>query len=342
MMTITHLLTGSLATGLFLQTPQPEILLTGAIASLLPDIDISTSPIGRVFIPVSSFLEKRLAHRSATHSIVASGLLGVISYGLYLRFPVVPLGFIHALNVGYFAGWFIDCFTKSGVEMFYPLPLRCVCPGNRNLRFSTGSPQEYWLIVLLVAIAIWVFQVNSHGGMMTEFNRMIAAPSGVEELYNQQGGTHQIIASVEGVYASDRTTVRGDFEIVAASDKGNSFIVLGDNESLYKAGTEPDANIITQRITGRVGKPATVQVETLSFLDEDIGKLARYQGKQAYLTGSLTVDDAESIQLTPHPREYQAIALSGNTLRLDTAPIAALVSTLSDQFVTGSLSIRDC
>lgn len=79
MMTLTHLLVGSLATGIFLQTPQPEILLVGAIASMLPDVDISTSPTGRILSPISRFLEKRFAHRSATHSIVASGIVGVVS-----------------------------------------------------------------------------------------------------------------------------------------------------------------------------------------------------------------------------------------------------------------------
>ena len=72
MMTITHLLASSIATGAFLGTTQPEIILCGAIAGLLPDIDISTSPIGRILTPISRFLETRLAHRSATHSIIAS------------------------------------------------------------------------------------------------------------------------------------------------------------------------------------------------------------------------------------------------------------------------------
>jgi inner membrane protein len=41
MMTITHLLVGSMSTAAILTASQPEILLVGAIASLLPDIDIS-------------------------------------------------------------------------------------------------------------------------------------------------------------------------------------------------------------------------------------------------------------------------------------------------------------
>jgi inner membrane protein len=337
MMTITHLLCGSLGTAILMQSSQPEILLISAIASLLPDIDISTSPIGRILVPVSRFLEQRFSHRSATHSIVASGLLAVVSYGLALRFPIA-IDFVHALNIGYFFGWFLDCFTKSGVEMFYPLPVRCVCPGNRNLRFSTASPQEYWLIAILAAIAIWVFQINSHGGLMSEFNRMIAAPSGVEELYNEKGGTNLIIAHVEGVYASDRTPVKADYPIIATNGQG--FLLLGENGEIYKAGADPDSNIIPKRITGEVKNPAVVQVEMVSFVDEDLGKLASFADKQAYLTGAVSVDDPESVIISPHPREWNAIALSGSTVTLKNAPIAQVIQALNDQYITGSINVR--
>jgi inner membrane protein len=337
MMTVTHLLTGSLGTAILLQSAQPEILLVGAIASLLPDIDISTSPIGRIVTPVSHFLEKRFAHRSATHSLVASGLLMVVSYGICLQFPV-NWNYVHALNIGYFFGWFLDCFTKSGVEMFYPIPVRCVCPGNRNLRFSTASPQEYWLIAVLAAIAIWIFQVNSHGGLMSEFNRMIAAPSGVEELYNQKGGTNLIVARVEGIFASDRVPVKGIYSVIATDGQG--FLLLGENGEIYKVGYDSNSNIIPNRITGEVKQSAVVKVETVSFLDEDLSKLSQYSGKQAYLSGTLAIDDPEAIAITPHAREWNAIAVSGSTATLNNAPIDRALAALAEQYLTGSLSVR--
>jgi inner membrane protein len=153
MLTITHLLVGAASVGMAAQTTNPVPILIGAIASLLPDIDISTSPAGRVLPFISRPLEQRFSHRSATHSLLASFTLALVSYALWFAMPVIPLVIIHALNIGYFAGWFLDCFTKSGVEMFYPLGVRCVCPGNRNLRISTGSAAEYWLMVFVVAIA---------------------------------------------------------------------------------------------------------------------------------------------------------------------------------------------
>jgi inner membrane protein len=335
MMTITHLLFSATTTGACLGTTQPEILLTGAIAGLLPDIDISTSPIGRIFTPVSRFLEKRFAHRSATHSLVASALLGVISYGLALKLPI-NINFIHALNIGYFAGWFLDCFTKSGVEAFYPMPVRCVCPGNRNLRISTASPPEYWLVTILAAIAIWLFQVNDSGGLIKEFNRLIAAPSGVTEIYNEQGGTNIIYANIQGVYASDRTPVKGRYPILGAS--GNDFIVAGDGESLQKVGNDPDSTIITQRITAEVGETAIIETEAIAMMEDDVSPLTKFDS--GYLSGIVQIDDPESLQLLPNPREYQTVQLSGNTVTLSYAPVGKVKSLLSDQLITGNLSIK--
>ena len=336
MMTVTHLLLGSLATGLFLQTPEPEILLIGAIASLLPDVDISTSPVGRILFTISQFLEKRFSHRSATHSIVASALLAVISYGVAIAFKV-NINFIHALNIGYFAGWFADCFTKSGVQMFYPLPNRCVCPANRELRLSTGSTQEYFLIGILIAIAFWIFQINSDGGVMTAFNKVIAAPSGVTELYNKEGGSRTIYANLEGVYASDRTPIKDRFLIIGAV--GNDFIVEKDGQ-LFKAGNDPDSTIITKRITGEVGDISITDSEAIAFNEDDINPLVKFADKQAYVTGTLEVDDPESIRVLPNLREYQSISLSGNMITFSYAPINKVINLLSDQILIGNLSIK--
>lgn len=335
MMTVTHLLFGGLITGLILQTPQPEILLLGAIASLLPDIDISTSPIGRLLFPISRILEKKLSHRGATHSVVASSGIAIASYSTALFFKM-DLSYIHALNIGYFSGWFLDCFTKSGVQMFYPLPQRCVCPANRELRFSTGSTQEYFLVGIFIAIAFLVFQVNSDGGVMTAFNKIIAAPSGVTELYNKEGGSHLIYVNLEGVYTSDRVPVKDKFLVIGAS--GSDFIVEKDGR-LFTAGSDT-ANIITSRITGEVGETAIIEENAIAFNEDDISPLVKFRDKQAYLTGNLSVDDPESIRVSTIPREYESISLSGNSVALSHAGINQVLSLLDDQLITGNLLVK--
>jgi len=342
MLTITHLLVGAISVGMGLQTTDPTPLLIGAVGSLLPDIDISTSPAGRVLPFISKRLEKRFAHRSATHSLIASGLLAAFSYGLYLvanpYFPFpIPLTLLHALNIGYFAGWFLDCFTKSGVEMFYPSTLRCVCPGNRNLRIATGSPAEYWLIVFIVAIALWTFQLNSAGGFVQQFNSFIAVPSGTLELYNKEGGSYLILAEYEGVRNGDRTPVKEKSPIVAANGEG--FLVDRDGE-VVKVGPELDSTIIAERIRGEKGKPALTTTETIYLEDEGIEKLRSYDQPQTYVSGQIAVDSPEDLRLAQTAQEFKTVVQAGGFLTFYSAPIAEVVEVLQDQYLTGSLTIK--
>jgi inner membrane protein len=157
-----------------------------------------------------------------THSIVASAVVaiakrsvGIASYGTTIFIPkFIPVA--SALTIGYTFGWFADCFTRGGVEMFWPSPVRCVCPGNRNLRLKTGSNAEYFILCILVAIpterfaiALSAFSINSKGGILTQFNRLIASTSGVQGVYNSSGSTHKIVANIKGVRAGDRSKVDG-------------------------------------------------------------------------------------------------------------------------------------
>lgn len=271
----------------------------GVIASLLPDVDISTSPAGRVLPWIARYFERRFPHRSCTHSLLASLVVAVAGYSLSLVLGELVLPFVHALNVGYFFGWFADVFTRGGVEMFYPSPVRCVCPGNRNFRLRTGSNAEYGLLALLVIIAINAFNINSNGGILTQFNRLIATPSGVEHLYNESGSAHLLIAHIKGVQNSDRSKVLGDFLIVQAHGQG--FIVQSSTGLIYKAGTEPDAQILTEVITADVGASAITNIESLVLDSEELGdSLNKFNrtGAMVFVTGQLTVDDPESIRIS--------------------------------------------
>jgi inner membrane protein len=337
MLTITHLLVGAASVGMAAQTTNPVPILIGAIASLLPDIDISTSPAGRVLPFISRPLEQRFSHRSATHSLLASITLATVTYGLWFAIPAIPLVIVHALNIGYFAGWFLDCFTKSGVEMFYPLGVRCVCPGNRNLRISTGSPAEYWLMVFVVAIAVWTFQLNNTGGLVKNFNALIAAPSGVTELYNRKGGNQIIYAEYEGVWAGNRAPVTEEAPIIATNGEG--FLVLQDDQ-VVKVGTEADSTIIVNRIRGREGEPAVITTDTIYLDDEPPDLLEDYIQPMTFLSGQLTIDDPTALRLEQSAFAFAPIRNAGGFVTLDHAPIEMAIYLLQDQYVRGSVTIK--
>jgi inner membrane protein len=62
-------------------------------ASLLPDIDLPTSKLGRVLFWLSTRLEKRFGHRTITHSAIAITALALLASPLFLVKPLYAEGF---------------------------------------------------------------------------------------------------------------------------------------------------------------------------------------------------------------------------------------------------------
>ena len=282
-----------------------------------------------------------MPHRSCTHSLLASAVVATVAYSVAYAGSSRFLNLAHAVSIGYFFGWFADCFTRGGVEMFYPNPVRCVCPGNRNLRLRTGSNAEYFVLMVLVAIALAVFNINNSGGLFTQFNRLIASTSGVQHIYNDSGSTHLIKANIKGVRTSDRAPVMGNYTIIQSH--GSGFIVQSATGEIYKAGTEADAQILVEEITADVGRAAITNIESLTLEEEEIrAALAPFNrtGTMVFVSGQLSIDDPDSAGLTADPYQFSFIRQAGESVTLEAAPLPIVTSRLGEQFATGALQIR--
>jgi inner membrane protein len=341
MLGISHLLISGTAASLLLGSADPVVIAVGAIGGLLPDIDVSTSPAGRLFPWVAGYFESTMPHRSMTHSIIASAVVAIASYSAAIFIPkLLPIA--SALTIGYTFGWFADVFTRGGVEMFWPSPVRCVCPGNRNLRLKTGSNTEYFILCVLVAIALSIFSINNNGGLFNQFNRLIASTSGVVQIYNQSGSTHKIMANIRGVRSIDRVKIDSQFLII--KEIGQGFIVLDEKDNkLYKASTESDAQIIVEQITADIGKPAITTIENIFLDDEPVGgAIAKYKrtNSMVFVSGQLSVDDYDTSVLPRDPYQFKFIDASPTNINLEAAPLEIVMKYLGDEFSTGSLQIR--
>jgi len=341
MLGISHLLISGTASSLLLQTADPVLIAVGAIGGLLPDVDVSTSPAGKVFPWISGYFQETMPHRSMTHSIVASAVVAIASYGTAIFIPqFIPVA--SALTIGYTFGWFADCFTRGGVEMFWPSPVRCVCPGNRNLRLKTGSNAEYFVLCILVAIALSAFSINSKGGILTQFNRLIASTSGVQGVYNSSGSTHKIVANIKGVRAGDRSKVDGQFQIIQPN--GTGFIVLEPKTNkLYKAATDPDSQIVIEQITADVSTPAITTIESVFVEDQVIGEaISKFNrtNTNVFVSGDLSVEDFDTSVLPRDPYQFKFIDASPSNIKLEAAPLKVVIKFLGDEFASGSLQIR--
>lgn len=340
MMGITHMMISASGVSLTLQTADAKLLMLGAIASLLPDVDTSKSPAGQVLWFVSRRLERRFPHRSCTHSLVASGVLALATYlpAIWMHFP---LSIVHAINIGFFFGYFADTFTATGCEMFWPSSVRCVWPGNRKFRLKTGSPIEHGVLVALAFLLFSLIHINAHGGIMTQFNRLIATPYGVEQVYNKQGSSHLIVAHIKGVRVSDRAPISEDFLIIDSKEK--DFIVQSKTGEIYKTGSGAGSQLINEYITADAGAEAITRLESLSLQDDQVStKLERFNRPDAmvFISGELKVDDLEEVHIPKETQQFQTMKKSGESVVLDDAPLLVVQQKLGEQFATGELSIR--
>ena len=62
--------------------------MLAAVASVLPDIDLPTAKIGRLFWFVSVPLERRFGHRTLTHSALMLLAVGLLASPLWLLNPL--------------------------------------------------------------------------------------------------------------------------------------------------------------------------------------------------------------------------------------------------------------
>ena len=147
MMAITHASIAAAGTSLILGTGQPLPLGLAILGSQLPDLDTTTSTIGKICFPISSWIEDRFPHRSITHSLLATAGIAAVSLGvnyfwlhgsLKAAVPKATASLV-ALPLGHLLACFSDTFTKQGVQLFYPEPVWAISVSNPRRRLKTGG-----------------------------------------------------------------------------------------------------------------------------------------------------------------------------------------------------------
>lgn len=336
MMSITHAAIATAGTSLILGTADPLALFLSLIGSQLPDIDTSTSAIGQIFYPISSRIEKRYPHRTITHCLLATTALAMIS---------LPIGYLTnylvtwiSLPLGHLLACFSDCFTKQGVQLFYPYPAWCISVANPKRRLNTGGTGEYWVLSIAVLLLVIGLHIGSSGGITEQVTTALGMTDGAIENYNAKSATYHVWADVKGIWSSDRTRADGKYFIVA--NEGKDFIV-SDSKGIYKTGQQ----IIVDRVSSSLGNPATTQIQTLSFNDEEVAPklneiVAAHPNAMILLSGAISVDVPESIRIPIVANQFQTAQQAGSTVKFDFHPVDRALLELGDQFGTGTLTVK--
>jgi inner membrane protein len=330
-------------TSLAMGTADPALLGTAAIASQFPDLDTSKSWIGRIppLILISRWIEKRYSHRTLTHSFLFSLGLAIVTLPIALWNQSLWI----ALNLGYFLGWYADNFTKQGVCAFFPHPGRLVTPGNPRLRLSTGSPAEYFLMMLLVCGAIAIINLNTSGGILKAFNQTLGLSSGAVEIVAAEQNQYLLMAQIKGRNTLTQQAVQGQFEVVQPLTQ-TDLLVKDSQGRLYRAGETQESQILITQVQVQRRATVTQSVQEIRLEDESIAEaLSRFpQTSRIYISGLLTVEDAEDLLPPNYPDRFNSIRVQPGSgiasVHLEAASPADVVRVLGDYSASGSLIVR--
>jgi inner membrane protein len=335
-----------------------------ALASQLPDVDTSKSTVGRILFPLSRFIEKRLPHRSVTHSFLATGIFTLATYPIAL--VTKPL-YWQALVLGYFFGWFADVFTKSGVAAFYPSKARLVIPGNPKMRLATGTNAEWFVLFILVAVAILSININSAGGILRSFNQALGLPSGAVEAVNEDASRYLLKAHIKGRNAITQEPIEKAYEIVQPLNQ-NDLLVKDELGITYRVGNSQECQIVAVIMKIERVAPINTTVTNILLDDEELSEKiaslsqaessdyqednvnspqnwgARGAKTRTYLSGTLTIFEPDGLIIPTHIDRYDTITLQPGSdiayARLIAATPGEVIGLLGDYYASGNLVVR--
>jgi membrane-bound metal-dependent hydrolase YbcI (DUF457 family) len=296
----THAAIGATAVSLFF--PKIELMAIGALAAQIPDIDSTESAIGAMIWPIANFLESRFSHRGLTHSLIfCSG----ISIGVWLICQYYfNVEIAYAFVIGLFSSVIGDCFTKQGVQLFWPIRTWCVVGLNPQKRMRSGSPVEYWII--LICGLILAFSIKSQGikGLS------LTLPGNQVDLFTKYP-EHCFNAAIKAKHNITQ-------EIV----EGNNFLATSLN-TFWRPGQfiDNEYSILKSKLT--VKNYCEIQVVDLEFNDEPATKLLEYAGKYVFVFGKVATDET--------------ISNNGN---FQGTPIGEAINIINNAWITGTLKLK--
>jgi inner membrane protein len=289
---------------------------TAAFGSLLPDIDLPTSMVGRPLFPIARVINEQLGHRTLTHSIVGIFLLTLILLPLFLLAPLI----FWALVVGYLSHLLIDTENKAGIELLYPSQLRAWFFRDERYRITVGSREETILLAFLLVSTLAFFPVTIRGFTGTLHYLLGDTGSAVTDFYRFMP-SHQVIATVAAIDTISQEEIRGDFLVLGAN--GNNAIIIKQDDKLREVG--PSGHLRPERVRLREGPPHKLveqEIEMGGHILREIEPFVHEQ--QAWLFGTLHVvtDKNPLVRVDA----FNPIRRSGSNLVLEYATYEDLVT----------------
>lgn len=312
--------------------------LLAALASGLPDIDLPTSKIGRLFWFISAPLERRFGHRTLTHSLVMLIALAVLTYPLTWLQPL----YWGSVVGGYWSHLWLDMANVRGIDLLWPAPLRLVTPGNRHWRLTVGGKGEMILLAILLVIAaalVPLSQIGFRDGLQALLRNFDIA----REQYQRVVGTHWYDLDLT---ATDNLTLQpvvGRFPIVGVWQNG---LIIEREGQLRAVGASPARhNLYPLKARLMTGEPLRVMAERVDMAGHTLRWLLNRidQSRPYYLLGEVEIADGRGPALVgrlDNVDRYNPALYRGGILQLHYARAQELGPWLDLVAVRGEVVVQ--
>ena len=334
----THLafagLTGVITVG-FGATPDVASGAALAVGALLPDIDTTTSDLGKFVKPVSRWLERRYGHRTITHSLLGMAILALATSWLLLIHPQAWAW----LLLGVATHLVLDTCNVMGVPLLYPSRLEAVMVHDRSLRVPYGSPKEFsWLAVMsLSAIALVPLSMDGFGPW---FHRAMGTPRGAVTDYLHWRDTHEVFVEVEGHNLLKGEDIEDRFRVLDALGK-DTLLVEDPTGRAYSVSLMDSANILSRRVTAWQGEritPNVYRVDLAGMLVSDFIASLPQGARHVNLNAALELKGYTD--MPPTLGQFERVKRSGDELQLRAATAGDLAPFSHLAIDRGSAVIR--
>jgi len=317
-----------------------SIILVAIFGAIAPDIDHPKSVIGRLFYPVSSYLERRYGHRTITHSFIgwfiSSIVFSVIVVFISLIYAILirsadPLSnpliarWIAAFSISYFSHLILDMFNPRGSQMFWPDTGRDVLPKNPRFRPESGSKEEIWIFIILFFLMLLAFPISKYG-IASSLRWLMATPGSAIQEYKTMK-THAYL-EFTGVFSDTKEPIEGVGEIL---DVQSSRMVIMYKENIFTLSDDLSADILASHVRIK-WTPQPIVVTKKEFKDDSRDSLLAQIPAGALVSGTVHLPDSMDIKFPVYAGSFKPMAQKGNDLILNYASKDQITSLFLTEF----------
>jgi len=276
----------AVARGMGLEVGPLELVVCMA-GSLVPDIDTQNAGMGRFLRPVSGFLEKRIGHRTLTHSLL-------FLVGLWL--VLLPLSSINpssvtAFLIGVLSHILLDTANVNGVFLLWPARVQFVFLPVRSMRIKYGSPAEAYLALVMLLLALVLYPVGKDG-FDTTFRRWVATPETAVLDYLDFRSSNAVFVHLDGFNRVTQEKMLGNYRVIEALGRTG---VLVEDDLGRAFQVSKNGQVVAYRVRAYAGPGARMQEYRIELggrtVRELLGALPR-GARAIWITGELELGTA--------------------------------------------------